>query len=271
VNHSDITWFMSLKADTRLRYAAVHLHPFAKSLEMRDMTTGKTVFLSKAENPTAGIGLTHVDEISSPEGVPIDHTHKYSLISTYDNPTNANADSMASVFLGLDDPELVVPKSDSLARTSAAIFDSKTLVLHTNIGNITATLDRERASETVIQVARYALGGVFDATRLLGQKNGVTIALPPQKAGPLMQAFHSEGGVPRRVGTVAYCLAGGKYREPTIVIDMNDSVMPDNLCVGFARIAKGIDLVAAFQPGTSASLAKAETVGAPDSKKIAAK
>ena len=272
VNHSDITWFMNLQSDTRLRYAAAHLHPFAKSLEMRDMTTGKTVFSVKAENPASGIGLTHVDEFTSAEGVPINHAHKYSLISTYDNPTNANADSMASVFLGLDDPELVVTTSDQLARTSAALFDSKTLVLHTNIGNITATFDREHASETVIQVARYAFGGVFDATHLIGQKNGVMVALPSQKAGPLMQPFRSEGGVARRVGTVSYCLAGGKYSEPTIVIDTADSIQPDNLCVGFARIAKGIDLVAAFQPGTSASLSKAETIGAAvDTKTVAAK
>jgi len=272
INHSDITWFMNLRADTRLRYAAVHLHPFARSLEMRDMTTGQTVFLAKAENPAAGIGLTHVDEFSSAEGTPIDHTHKYSLISTYDNPTNANADSMASIFLGLDDPEFVTPASDQLARASAALFDSRTLVLHTNIGNITATLDREHASETVIQVARYAFGGVFNATRLIGQKNGVTISLPPKKAGPLMQPFRAESGVARRPGTVTYCLAGGKYSEPTIVIDMTDSIPHDNLCIGFARITKGIELVSAFQPGTSASLSTAETAGAAaDMKKVAAK
>jgi hypothetical protein len=163
---------MNLQYDTTLRYAAVHLHPFAKSLEMRDMTTGKTVFMAKAENPPSGVGLTHVDEFSSPAGVPLLHAHQYSLISTYDNPTNANADSMASIFLGLDDSELTVPTSDQLARTSAALFNSKTLVLHTNIGDITATLDREHASETVIQVARYALAGALDETRLIGQKNG---------------------------------------------------------------------------------------------------
>ncbi|MEA2339841.1 MAG: hypothetical protein QOE82_3848, partial [Thermoanaerobaculia bacterium] len=222
--------------------------------------------------PAAGVGLTHVDEFASAEGVAIQHAHKYSLISSYDNPTNANADSMASVFLGLDDPEIVVPTSDQLARTSAALFDSKTLVLHTNIGNITATLDREHASETVIQVARYALAGALDETKMIGQKNAVTVALSPQKAGPQMQPFRSENGVARRTGTVSYCLAGGRYQQPTIVIDTTEQVMPDNLCVGFARIAKGIDLLAAFQPGTSASLAKAETVGAVvDSKKVAAK
>jgi hypothetical protein len=272
VNHSDITWFMNLQFDTRLRYAAVHLHPFAKSLEMRDMTTGKTVFLAKAENPATGVGLTHVDEFSSPEGVLLEHEHKYSLISTYDNPTNANVDSMASIFLGLDDPELKIPTSDQLERTWAAVFNSKTLVLHTNIGDITATLDREHASQTVIQVARFALAGALDETRLIGQKNSVTIAMALQKAGPQMQPFHDETGVPRRMGTVSYCLAGIQYQHPTIVIDTADTVQREKFCIGFARIAKGIDLVATLQPGTSASLAKAETVSnAADMKKIAAK
>jgi hypothetical protein len=272
VNHSDITWFMNLRYDTRLRYAAVHLHPFARSLEMRDMTTGKTVFLAKAQNPATGVGLTHVDEFSSPDGVLLQHTHKYSLISTYDNPTNANADSMASIFLGLDDPELKIPTSDQLARTSAALFDSKTLVLHTNIGDITATFDREHASETVIQVARFALAGALDETRLMGQKNGVTVEMARQKVGANMQPFHAEGGVARRTGTVSYCLAGGHYAQPTIVIDTVDSVPADSLCIGFARIAKGSELVAAFKPGTSATLARAETiVGTADTRKVAAK
>ncbi|HXH38484.1 MAG TPA: hypothetical protein VNN08_07640, partial [Thermoanaerobaculia bacterium] len=236
VNHSDITWFMNLQFDTRLRYAAVHLHPFARSLEMRDMTTGKTVFLAKAENPPSGIGLTHVDEFSSADGVPIQHAHKYSLISTYDNPTDANADSMASVFLGLDDPEMVIPASDDLTRTSAALFDSKILVLHTNIGSITAKLDRDRAPETVIQVARFALAGALDATRLLGHKNGISISLPARKTVPLLQPLRAETGVARHTGTVSYCSAGGRYTEPTIVIDTDSPHPTDKGCTGFAQI-----------------------------------
>jgi hypothetical protein len=269
VNHSDITWFMNLPFDTRLRYAAVHLHPFAKSLEIRDMTTGKTVFLANAENPPAGIGLTHVDEFSSASGVPLDHKHKYSLISTYDNPTKENADSMASVFLGLDDPEIEVPTPEALAHTSAALFDSKTLVMHTNIGNITATLDRDLAPETVIQVARFTLGGVFDATHLLGHKNAVSIPLPAYKVGPLLQPTRAEAGVAQHAGTVSYCRMGPGFAEPTIVIDTDNSRPFDKGCTGFAKIAKGLDLLAAFTPGTSASLMKAETVTEP--KKVAAK
>jgi hypothetical protein len=272
VNHSDITWFMNLPFDTRLHYAAVHLHPFARSLEIRDTTTGKTVFLAKAENPKTGVGLTHVDEFSSTAGVLMHRAHTYSLISTYDNPTSANVDSMASIFFGLEDPELDIVMPDDLAHNSAALLDSNTLVLHTNIGNITAVLDRERAAETVIQVARFVLAGSLDSTRMIGQKNGVTISLPSRRSGGLLQPVRIEGGVPRHRGTVTYCSAGGKFMEPAIVIDTNDSPELDNRCVGFATIAKGIDLIAAFQPGTSASLVNAETNGAAtEPKKVATK
>src|SRR5258706_13074377 len=235
------------------------------------MTTGETVFLAKAQNPLAGVGLTHVAEFSSTGGVRLKHKRKYALISDYDNPTKANVDSMASVFFGLDDLEIVVPTPEELAHASAALFDSKALVLHTNIGNITATLDRDLAPETVIQVARFALGGALDATHLLGHKNSVSIALPAYKVGPLLQPTRAESGVTQFRGTVSYCRMGAGFAEPTILIDTNARPF-DKGCTGFAKITKGLDLLAAFTPGTSASLVKAETAGAAtEPKKVAAK
>jgi hypothetical protein len=274
VNHSDISWFMNLQFDTRLHYAAVHLHPFARSLEMRDVTTGKTIFLAKAENPPNAVGLLHVDDFSSAGGVPLLHAHKYSLISTYDNPTDTNADSMASVFLGLDDPELTVPTSDQLAHTSAALFDNNTLVLQTNIGTITAALNRDRAPDTVIQVARFVLAGALDLSRLVGQKSAaVAVSLPFAKTVSLLQPTQAEIGVDRKLGTVTYCRPGGSRAEATIVIDMGQPTKLGDGCVGFARIVKGIDLLAMLKPGTSASLLKAETVRnpAPAPSTVAAK
>ena len=79
---------------------------------------------------------------------------------------------MASIFLGLDDPELTIPTPDELARTSAALFTSNTLVLHTNIGDIKATFDREHASETVLQVARFVLSGATLMAPGLTSKGG---------------------------------------------------------------------------------------------------
>jgi hypothetical protein len=270
VNHSDITWFMNLKFDTRLHYAAVHLHPFARSLEMRDMTTGKTVFLSKAQNPDRGIGLTKVDEYSSVEGVLLEHEHKYSLISSYDNTSGANVDSMASIFLGLEDPELKVPSPDELAHVSSALFTSGTLVLHTNIGVITATLARDLAPETVIQVARFLVAGALDGTRMLGQKNSVVITIP-LRSSSLLQPTRAEAGMERRRGTMSYCRAGGDDPTFSLVIDTNVHAA-DGRCTGFGKIINGIDLLSALQPGTSASLVTAEMPGpAAEAKKVAAK
>ena len=121
-------------------------------------------------------------------------------------------------------------------------------------------------------VQRHRNAGALDQQRLLGEKNGVMIELVSPKVGPQMQPFHAERGVPRKTGTVTYCLAGGNYRQPTIVIDMDEWVPPSNLCIGFARIESGLGVLAAFQPGTSATLAKAETITTVDpTKKLAAK
>jgi hypothetical protein len=61
--------------------------------------------------------------------------------------------------------------------------------------------------------------------------------------------------------------------EATIMIDMDQPKDPDSTCVGFARIVKGLDLLAAIQPGTSASIVNAETVLRSDAeaKVVAAK
>ncbi|HYM60108.1 MAG TPA: hypothetical protein VEZ11_04375, partial [Thermoanaerobaculia bacterium] len=54
VNHSDVTWFMSLPFDTKLHFAAMHLHPFAESIELRDVTANKVLFKANAQNPAKG-------------------------------------------------------------------------------------------------------------------------------------------------------------------------------------------------------------------------
>src|SRR6185295_16529220 len=125
----------------------------------------------------------------------------------------------------------------------------------------------------VLQVARFAVAGALDATQMLGQRDGVTMSLTGPKVGPQMQPFHSESGVPRRTGTVAYCLAGGVYPQPTIVIDTDNRIRPNNLCIGFARIEDGIGIVEILRPGTSATLAKAEAIVASpyQARKVAAK
>jgi hypothetical protein len=98
-NHTLATEMLGLKQDTTAHYIAVHLHPFAKSLELRDLTMGKSVFKSMATNSVDRVGLEHVEFFSSEEGFPLYKDHEYTLVSTYDNTSDEQQDAMAVMFV----------------------------------------------------------------------------------------------------------------------------------------------------------------------------
>jgi hypothetical protein len=118
VNHTLVTKILDLPYDTTIHYIAVHLHPFAESLELRDLTTGETVFRSGARPFVDRIGLAHVDSFSSVEGIPIYKDHEYELISVYDNVTDRNQDSMAVMNLYLLDKDFTLPAAAGPVATS---------------------------------------------------------------------------------------------------------------------------------------------------------
>ncbi len=99
VNHTNVTRFMNLPFDTTVHYIAVHLHPFAESLELRDLTADRTVYHSRARGSEGRIGLDHVDHFSSREGVPLFKDHEYELVSVYENTSDEPQDSMAVMYL----------------------------------------------------------------------------------------------------------------------------------------------------------------------------
>ncbi len=262
VNASDITWFLNLPFDTRLHYAAVHLHPFAESLAVRDGTTGEMVLTSKATNPQSGIGLTHVDTFSSIEGAPLHKDHQYELISVYNNTTQSNADSMASVFLGLDDPEFVHPAAGELARRSAALFDSDELAVHTTAGDFTALLARDAAPATSIQVSRLALAGVFDNAVTATHGAEIRISVPATDAvRKLLEPAGVDRGLPPEAGTVAYCGPSANANDVTLRILAADAPGSDASCVGFARLEEGTPVIRAIHDapaGVSAFIRRIE-------------
>jgi hypothetical protein len=110
VNHTNTTKFMRLPYDTTLHYIAVHMHPFAESLELRDLTTDTSLYLSKVEATQGKIGIDHVDHFSSPEGIPLFKDHEYELVSVYNNTTNVDQDSMAVMYMYVLDKEFKPPK-----------------------------------------------------------------------------------------------------------------------------------------------------------------
>ena len=105
VNRTRATTLMDLHFDTTVHHIAVHVHPFAESLELRDLTTDETVFKAMAENLDDRIGLEHVDQFSSAEGWPVYQDHEYELISVYNNTTHEDQDSMAVMYMYLLDKE----------------------------------------------------------------------------------------------------------------------------------------------------------------------
>ena len=244
VNTSDITWFMALPFDTTLHYAAAHLHPFAKSLTIRDVTTGDVVFEAKAEGPAKGVGLTHVDTYASEKGVPMYKDHSYELISVYDNPTKEAHDSMASAFLGLEDKEFVKPDAQTLQVRSLELLDSpnvRNAVLRTNIGDIGIILLRDEAPQTVKQFLRLARAGVYDHAHVASIQLA-SLSLQPKpltdRQRAAMFAVTPEMGVKHAPGAISMCPG-----EASFTIILGNAVERDGRCTVFARVGPGAQVV----------------------------
>jgi hypothetical protein len=100
-NHTLVTKMLGLPYDTMLHYVAVHLHPFAESIELRDLTTRESVYKSRARQADEGIGLAEVEYFSSVEGIPLYKDHEYEVVSLYNNTSGETQDAMATMFLYL--------------------------------------------------------------------------------------------------------------------------------------------------------------------------
>lgn len=94
-----ITKQLELPYDTTLHFIGVHAHPHSVALELQDVTTGESLFLSRQRTHGDRLGIEFLDYYSSEEGIPIHADHDYQLISTYDNPTDSASDAMAVMYL----------------------------------------------------------------------------------------------------------------------------------------------------------------------------
>jgi hypothetical protein len=117
VTRTNVTEFLNLPFDTKAHYIAVHLHPFAESLELIDRTTGQTVFKSGVRAPDDRIGILEVDYFESIEGIPFFESHEYELVAVYNNTLTEPVDSMAVMYIYFHDPHFQRP---DLARIAAA-------------------------------------------------------------------------------------------------------------------------------------------------------
>lgn len=114
-----VTDQMKIPYDTTIHFIGVHVHPFSRSLELRDLTAGKSVWKSYQRDSEGRTGLDWVDFYSSPEGIPVYANHHYELVSSYDNPTETASDAMATMFIYYHDKRFVSPLAEPAHQTAS--------------------------------------------------------------------------------------------------------------------------------------------------------
>ncbi len=103
---TEITPQLNLPFDTNIHYATIHVHPFARGMKLRDLTTGVTVLDLSSRDWPDRVGVASVDEFKSVKGITISRTHRYELLVEYDNTLSADTDAMAILYLYLLEKDL---------------------------------------------------------------------------------------------------------------------------------------------------------------------
>jgi cyclophilin family peptidyl-prolyl cis-trans isomerase len=256
VNASDATWFMAIPYDIKLHYAAVHLHPFAQSLTLRDSTTGTDIFKAQAFNPPNRVGLSRVDSFVSLPGVALYKDHKYEMVSVYDNPTSQNADSMASIFMGVSDPEFVAPTTMELLSRAIILNDASAVVLRTSAGDLGAMTLRDQAPQTVLQFARLINAGAFRDAPAKVTDSFIAFTVPlTDDLRKLLAVNTGERGGESRPGAISLCSSDN---EVSFVITTRPSTLLDRQCTVFAQIGPGAAVLRTISTAGSATLLRGE-------------
>jgi len=262
VNASDATWFMNLPYDSKLHYAAVHLHPFAESLTLRDTTTGTDIIKAKAFNPKNRVGLDRVEAFVSIDGVPMYKEHKYEMISIYNNPTRQNADSMASMFLALDDPEFVAPTTAELSSRGTIITDGTAVIVRTSAGDFGAMLMNRQVPATVLAFARLVTSGAFSGAEAKVSDASITFTAPlNDEFRRLMHASVVEEKGLHVAGLLSLC---ANAESVSFVIVTQSSPELDQRCTVFAQIGPGAEVIRTISATGSAQMLRGEILSGPE-------
>ena len=122
-NRTLVTNFLQLQFDTTAHYIAVHLHPFAESLELIDRTTGKSLFKSIVDGYDDKVGIERISYFTSQEGIALFTDHEYELVSIYNNTSGEDQDSMAVMYMYVVDRHFRPPsgsRSEQLMRSRSS-------------------------------------------------------------------------------------------------------------------------------------------------------
>jgi len=122
-NTTNVTKFLNLPYDTTVHYIAVHLHPFATELVLKDLTDKKVVFDAHVTPAKDRVGIESIEHYSSVDGMPMYKSHQYELTSYYDNTTDHDVDSMAVMYMYMRDKNFVKPDMSQRAAMPAPKSD----------------------------------------------------------------------------------------------------------------------------------------------------
>ena len=203
--------------------------------------------MPKAKNPKKKVGLDHVDTFVSAEGVPIFRNHKYELISVYNNTTKTTHDSMASLYLGIEDREFSKPSSDDLTARTIELEETMlagSVLLKTSSGEFGVRMMREEAPRTARQFVRLIRSGQLKGAQVTKiEKDGdailITFAAPttPERRR-LIQNLPLERGVMHDRGTLSLCPSEGEP-EVTFQVVIGRATARDGKCTAFAQLGPG--------------------------------
>jgi cyclophilin family peptidyl-prolyl cis-trans isomerase len=111
--------------DRKLVATWTHIHPFAETLTLRAYDTGscspRDIFVSHIDNMKDAVGVTNIENLSTPKGIPMPASSKYELVVQYDNTSGKKQDAMATMGLYLTAPEWRLPDW-ALAKPEQKLF-----------------------------------------------------------------------------------------------------------------------------------------------------
>lgn len=85
--------------DTTAHHLSAHLHAYGESMELIDVTAGKSIYKAVATNNSRQTGIELMTDLASEAGIPIYRNHVYELVATYNNTTDHVIDAMAVVYI----------------------------------------------------------------------------------------------------------------------------------------------------------------------------
>ena len=105
-NHTVMNRLMGLHQDVEIHFIAGHLHPYAKSIVIHDMTNDRLVFSTDIESSADQKVLTKIGNFSSAgDPIMLYADHDYELVTVYNNTTDSDVTAMAVLNMYVLDTE----------------------------------------------------------------------------------------------------------------------------------------------------------------------